>query len=75
LRHSSICRALLAGVPTSVVARLHDTSSRIIEAHYGAFIADFADGIARKGLLGVEPPEPVTPVTLITNVVPLTRAG
>jgi integrase len=34
LRHSSICRALLKGVPVSIVARLHDTSAREIEAHY-----------------------------------------
>ena len=27
LRHSSICRALLNGIPVSVVAKLHDTSS------------------------------------------------
>jgi integrase len=63
LRHSSICRALLKGVPVSVVAKLHDTSSREIEAHYGAFIADFADGVARKGLL--QPP------VVAVNVIPL----
>ena len=31
LRHSSICRSLLKGVPVSVVAKLHDTSSDEIE--------------------------------------------
>jgi integrase len=31
LRHSSICRALLAGVPVSVVAKLHDRSSDEVE--------------------------------------------
>jgi integrase len=51
LRHSSICRSLLRGVPVSVVARLHDTSSREIEAHYAKYIADFADEVARRGLL------------------------
>jgi integrase len=56
LRHSSICRALLKGVPVSVVARLHDTSSREIEAHYANYIADFADEVARRGLLQAEPP-------------------
>src|SRR5262245_22292169 len=56
LRHSSICRALLKGVPVSVVARLHDTSSREIEAHYANYIADFADEVARRGLLQPEPP-------------------
>jgi integrase len=63
LRHSSICRALLKGVPVSVVAKLHDTSSREIEAHYGAFIADFADGVARQGLL--------RPPIVADNVIPL----
>jgi integrase len=56
LRHSSICRSLLRGVPVSVVARLHDTSSREIEAHYAKYIADFADEVARRGLLQAETP-------------------
>jgi integrase len=67
LRHSSICRGLLAGVPTSVVARLHDTSAKEIEAHYAAFIADFADAVARKALLTVKPVEPDS------NVIPIAR--
>jgi integrase len=57
LRHSSICRALLKGVPVSVVAKLHDTSSREIEAHYAAYILDVAgDALSRKGLLRPEAP-------------------
>jgi integrase len=56
LRHSSICRALLKGVPTSVVARTHDTSTDEIEAHYAAYIADFSDALSRKALLQPEPP-------------------
>jgi len=64
LRHSSICRALLQGVPVSVVARLHDTSAREIEAHYAAHILDVTgDAISRKGLL-LEAPA-------ADNVVPL----
>jgi integrase len=52
LRHSSICRALVANVPVSVVAKLHDTSSDEIEAHYAAYILDVAgDALSRKGLL------------------------
>ena len=55
LRHSSICRALLSGVPVSVVAKLHDTSSDEIEAHYAAYILDVAgDVLSRKGLLQPE---------------------
>ena len=56
LRHSSICRALLKGVPVSIVAKLHDTSSREIEAHYAAYILDVAgDALSRKALLQTEP--------------------
>ena len=58
LRHSSICRSLLKGAPVSVVARLHDTSSDEIEAHYAAYILDVAGTLSRKGLLQVEPAAP-----------------
>lgn len=51
LRHSSICRALAAGVPMSIVAKMHDTSAKEIEAHYAAHIDDVAENIARRGLL------------------------
>jgi integrase len=55
LRHSSICRALVNGVPVSIVAKLHDTSSREIESHYAAYILDVAgDALSRKGLLRPE---------------------
>jgi integrase len=65
LRHSSICRALLNGVPVSVVAKLHDTSSREIEAHYAAYILDVAgDALSRKGLLRLEAPTAHNVVTL-----------
>jgi len=65
LRHSSICRALLKGVPVSVVAKLHDTSSDEIEAHYAAYILDVAgDVLSRKGLLQIESPA-------ADNIVPL----
>ena len=64
LRHSSICRALLNGVPVSVVAKLHDTSSREIEAHYAAYILDVAgDALSRKGLLR---PEALTAENVVT---------
>jgi integrase len=51
LRHSSIVRALLANVPVRVVAATHDTSVVMIERTYASYIADFADEIARRGLL------------------------
>ena len=44
LRHSN-------HVPIAVVARLHDTSVRQIESHYGAYIADYADDVSRPALL------------------------
>ena len=51
LRHSSIIRALLAGVPVRIVAATHDTSVPMIEKTYSTHITDYADAIARRGLL------------------------
>src|SRR5262249_27795982 len=47
LRHSSIARALLRGVPVAIVSRWHDTSPAIIEAHYGRFIKHHYDELVR----------------------------
>jgi len=44
---------------------LHDTSSREIEAHYANYIADFADEVARRGLLQPEPPVDDNVVALV----------
>jgi integrase len=51
LRHTSIVRQLLAGVPIRVVAALHDTSVQMIEQNYSEHIADHADDLARPTLL------------------------
>jgi hypothetical protein len=51
LRHSAIVRSLLAGVPVRVIAANADTSVAMIEATYSAYIAHFADDIARRGLV------------------------
>jgi integrase len=51
LRHTSIVRQLLAGVPIRVVAALHDTSVAMIEKNYSEYIADHADELARPTLL------------------------
>jgi integrase len=51
LRHSSIVRQLLAGVPVRVVAVNHDTSVVMIERTYSRYIGDHADALARKALL------------------------
>jgi integrase len=67
LRHSSVARALLRGVPVSIVSRWHDTSPAIIEAHYGRFIAHHFDEIVRGVLLDTAP-------AATADVVPLRRA-
>jgi integrase len=56
LRHSSIVRQLLAGVPIRVVASVHDTSVAMIEKTYSRFIADHADVLARRALLDTSAP-------------------
>lgn len=50
LRHTSIVRQLLAGVPTRVVAALHDTSVTMVEKNYSAFIGDHVDDMVRATL-------------------------
>jgi hypothetical protein len=67
LRHSSIIRALLANVPIRVVAATHDTSTIMIERTYSAHVSDFADAVARRGLLETPPGD-------APKVVPLSRA-
>ncbi|MET3843998.1 site-specific integrase [Bradyrhizobium sp. OAE829] len=51
LRHSSIVRMLLKNKPTRVVAALHNTSVRMIEAHYSKYIVEHSDEICRDALL------------------------
>jgi integrase len=48
LRHSSIVRGLIAGLPVRLVAALHDTSIIMIEKHYSAFIIDMTEELARR---------------------------
>jgi integrase len=64
LRHSSIVRQLLAGVPIRVVAVNHDTSVVMIERTYSRHISDHADALARAALLDTMP-------AMAGNVVPL----
>jgi hypothetical protein len=56
LRHSNIVRALLAGVPTRVVAALHDTSVPMLERTYSQHILDHSDTVARHALLDTAQP-------------------
>jgi integrase len=53
-RHSSIVRALVAGVPVRVVAASHDTSVAMIEKTYSHFVMDHADAVARRGLIDLD---------------------
>jgi integrase len=64
LRHTAISRALLKGVPVTVVADMTDTSEREIRKHYAKLIAHHADEIARRAL-----PDLATPATV--KIVPL----
>ena len=66
LRHSSIVRALLAGVPTRVVAAQHDTSVPMLERTYSQHILDHSDTVARRGLL-----DTAQKTAAAANVVPL----
>jgi len=54
-RHSSISRMLMRGLHTKLVADLHDTSEQMIRQHYGKFIVEHSDEIARAALLHDEP--------------------
>ncbi len=51
LRHSSIVRGLKAMLPVRLVAALHDTSVKMIEDHYAAFIVDATEDLARRATL------------------------
>jgi integrase len=55
LRHSSIVRQILAGVPIRIVAVYHDTSVGQIERTYSKHIGDHSDALARGALLDVTP--------------------
>jgi hypothetical protein len=67
LRHSSIVRMLLRGLPLRLVSELHDTSSGIIERHYGRWISRHGDDLVRAALIDT------TPVESADNVVRLGR--
>ncbi len=67
LRHSSIVRQLLRGVPIRVVASHHDTSVAEIERTYSRFIiGDATEALTRATLLDLAKPT-------ASNVVKLTR--
>jgi integrase len=55
LRHSSIVRALLRGLPTRLVADMHDTSVAMLERTYAKYIADHSDTAIRAAQLDLAP--------------------
>jgi len=64
LRHSSIVRQILAGVPIRVVAVNHDTSVVMLERTYSRYIGDHSDALARIALLDTSesPSDAVAPM-------------
>jgi integrase len=64
LRHSSIVRSLLAGVPTRLVAISHDTSVAMLEQTYSKYISDHADEVIRRAQLDTSQPAAGNVVTL-----------
>jgi integrase len=64
LRHSSIVRGLRAGLPTRLVAQLHNTSSAIVEAHYSHHIADALSELAERAVISLSPAT-VTPIAAV----------
>lgn len=55
LRHSSIVRGLKAGLPTRLVAALHDTSVAMLERHYAKWIADGLEELAARVVVPLVP--------------------
>jgi integrase len=55
LRHTSITRALLRGVPVRVVADLHDTSIEMIERNYASCLATYGDAMVRAAQIELAP--------------------
>jgi integrase len=64
IRHSSVTRQLLAGIPIRVVAVNHDTSVTMLEKTYSKFIGDHSDTLTRRALLDTAEPAD-------SNVIPI----
>lgn len=57
-------RGLRAGLPSQLVAQLHDTSATMIERYYGRFVSDALHALARAALVSLMP-TPVTPIRVV----------
>jgi integrase len=64
LRHSSVTRMLIAGIPIRVVAALHDTSVPMLERTYSRSIGAHSDAMIRAALIDLNQPA-------VGNVAPL----
>jgi integrase len=51
LRHSSIVRAIRAGLPIRLVAAMHDTSVAMIERHYARYIVDGLEELTARAII------------------------
>jgi integrase len=51
LRHSAIVRMLRAGLPVTLVAKVHDTSATMIHLHYAVYIMDATEDLLRRAVL------------------------
>lgn len=51
LRHTSIVRCLLRGMPARLVASMHDTSIVMLERHYSKYITDPGTAMMRAAML------------------------
>lgn len=57
LRHSSIVRAIRAGLPIRLVAAMHDTSVAMIERHYARYIVDGLEELTAKAIIPLSAPK------------------
>ncbi|MBV9566282.1 MAG: tyrosine-type recombinase/integrase [Bradyrhizobium sp.] len=55
LRHSSIVRGLRNGLPIQHVAKLHNTSVKMIERHYAKYISTALEDLARAAVVPLVP--------------------
>lgn len=55
LRHSSIVRSLRKNLPIQQVAKLHNTSVKMIERHYAKYIATALEDLARAAVVPLAP--------------------
>lgn len=62
LRHSSIVRGLRSRLPIQHVAKLHNTSVKMIERHYAKFISTALEDLARAAVVPLVPQHGENPV-------------